>query len=209
MKNKNLIYCTLILLISVIYSCNNEDGYHSVMEKIEAEETPFHGNITSEELLAGKNLIQVTEGEHTFFIPTRKNQLRSYACTECHTKPVNQLSSNAMKRAHWDIKLNHANSETMDCKTCHNLDDMNNLNSLTGKSIDLNLSYKLCAQCHTTQFEDWKGGAHGKKVAGWAPPRASMNCVNCHNPHDPAFKSKLPVIFNTQKAIERNDGLDH
>jgi nitrate/TMAO reductase-like tetraheme cytochrome c subunit len=86
---------------------------------------------------------------------------------------------------------------------------MNNLNSLTAQSIDFNASYKVCAQCHSNQFEDWKGGAHGKKVAGWAPPRASMTCVNCHNPHNPGFEKRWPVQFNTQKAIERKEGLDH
>ncbi len=128
---------------------------------------------------------------------------------ECHSKPLTQMSGLDAQKAHWNIKLNHANSETMNCATCHNGEDMNNLKTLTGQKVDFNLSYKVCAQCHSGQFEDWKGGAHGKKVAGWAPPRASMTCVNCHDPHSPSFEKRLPVQFNTQKGIERKDGLDH
>ena len=109
----------------------------------------------------------------------------------------------ALQKAHWDRKVNHANENAMNCATCHNGKDMNNLNSLTGNTIDFNQSYQLCAQCHSSQFDDWKGGAHGKNIGGWAEPRAAMTCVNCHNPHTPQIASKWPVRFNTQKEKER------
>ena len=208
--NRNLTYSIIfILFVLVLSSCKKKGEYHSVTDKIEAEEKPYHGKLTSDELLADTELIKISEGDHTFLIPERKGQLKSYACIECHSKPVSQMKGLKSQKAHWDIKLNHANSETMNCNTCHNGNDMNTLKTLTGQNIDLNLSYKVCAQCHSSQFEDWKGGAHGKKIAGWAPPRASMTCVNCHNPHDPGFETRWPVQFNTQKVLERKDGLDH
>jgi hypothetical protein len=197
------------MLILVLSSCKKEGEYHSVSDKVEAEGKPYHGKLTSDELLAGTELIEITEGEHTFLIPEREGQIKSFACIECHIKPLSNMKGLNEKKAHWDIQLNHANGEIMNCITCHNADDMNSLNTLTGKNININLSHKVCAQCHSSQFEDWKGGAHGKKVAGWAPPRASMTCVNCHNPHDPSFDTRWPVQFNTQKAIEREEGLDH
>ncbi|WP_346882543.1 cytochrome c3 family protein [uncultured Algibacter sp.] len=209
MKNRNLKYYFLLILAITLFSCKEEGEYHSITDKIEAEQKPYHGKLTSEELLADTQLIKITEGEHIFLIPERKGQIKSFACIECHSKPLAQMRGLDGKKAHWDIKLNHANSETMNCATCHNPDDMNNLKTLTGQNVDLNLSYKVCAQCHSSQFEDWKGGAHGKKVAGWTPPRASMTCVNCHNPHSPSFETRWPVQFNTQKAIERKDDLDH
>lgn len=209
MKNRNAIYYFLILLTVLITSCKKEGKYHSITEKIEAEQKPYHGKLTSEELLADTELIKITEGEYTFLIPERKGKIKSYACIECHSKPLSQMKASNGKKAHWNMKLNHAKSETMNCTTCHNGADMNNLKTLTGKSVDLNFSYKVCAQCHSSQFEDWKGGAHGKKVAGWAPPRASMTCVNCHNPHSPSFGKRWPAKFNTQKAIERKEGLGH
>jgi formate-dependent nitrite reductase cytochrome c552 subunit len=209
MKNKTLTYYLLALFILGFYSCKEEGEYHSISDKIEAESKPYHGKLTSDPLLVDSELITITEGEHTFLIPERKGQIKSFACTECHTRPVAQMKNSDAQKAHWDIKLNHANSEVMNCATCHNGNDMNNLNALTGQNIDFNLSYKLCAQCHFSQFEDWKGGAHGKKVAGWAPPRASMTCVNCHNPHSPGFEKRWPVQFNTQTLEERKEGLDH
>lgn len=209
MKNKTLTYYLLALLILGFYSCKEEGEYHSISDKIEAESKPYHGKLTSDPLLVDSELITITEGEHTFLIPERKGQIKSFACTECHSRPVAQMKNMDAQKAHWDIKLNHANNEVMNCATCHNGNDMNNLNALTGQNIDFNLSYKLCAQCHFSQFEDWKGGAHGKKVAGWAPPRASMTCVNCHNPHSPGFEKRWPVQFNTQTLKERKEGLDH
>lgn len=199
-----------MLLFAVSFvSCKQDGEYHSITDKIEADQKPYHGGLSSEELLAGTELIQITEGEYTFLIPERKGQIKSYACVECHSKPLDEMTGANGQKAHWDIKINHAALETMDCATCHNPDNMNTLKSLTGVDIDINLSYKLCAQCHSKQFEDWKGGAHGKKVAGWAPPRASMTCVNCHNPHNPGFETRWPAQFNTQKVMERKDGLGH
>ncbi|MBR9855582.1 MAG: cytochrome C [Algicola sp.] len=209
MKNRNPIYYVMLFFAVSFASCKQEGEYHSITDKIEAHQKPYHGNLSSEELLVGTDLIQITEGEHTFLIPEQKGHIKSYACIECHSKPLNEMKGANGQKAHWDIKINHAAIETMDCATCHNPDNMNNLKSLTGTDIDYNLSYKLCAQCHSKQFEDWKGGAHGKKVAGWAPPRASMTCVNCHNPHNPGFETRWPAQFNTQKVEERKDGLGH
>ncbi len=180
-----------------------------ITDKIAAESKPYHGELSSDELLADIPLIKITEGKHTFLIPERKGQIQSFACIECHSKPVSQMKGLEKQKAHWNIKMSHANTDVMNCASCHNGKDMNTLHTLTRQPVDFNLSYKLCAQCHSDQFEDWKGGAHGKKVAGWTAPRASMTCVNCHNPHNPSFDKRWPVQFNTQKAVERNETLDH
>ena len=200
-------YLTLILCVSILFSCkNHEDEYHKINDKIEAKSKDYNGTpITSDKYIDHVETIEITEGEHTFLIPERKGQLQSYNCTECHTKPLTEMQKNneSYKKAHWNISLNHANENTMNCITCHNGKDMDNLHSLTGNQIDFNKSYILCSQCHTKQFDDWKGGAHGKRIGGWAPPRASLTCVNCHNPHKPHIESKWPVRFNTQVEKER------
>lgn len=203
-KILKLFVATAFFTLLFVSCKKHEDEYHSVMEKIEAESVNYHGtSLSSETYLEELKTIEITEGNHTFLIPERKSQIKSFACIECHSKPLNQLQTKDEKKAHWDISLNHADENTMNCATCHNPDNMDNLKSLTGNSIDFNKSYQLCSQCHTKQFEDWKGGAHGKRIAGWAPPRASMTCVNCHNPHDPHFESRWPASFNTQKLKER------
>ncbi len=193
----------ITMLLSV--SCKHKEGeYHSITDRIEMESKNYHGiDLSSDSFFEDIEMMEITEGEHTFLIPVRKGKIKGYACTECHSKPLSEMKGNEFKKAHWNLKMIHANKETMNCVTCHNSNNMDELTSITGKSIDLNNSYKLCSQCHTKQFEDWKGGAHGKRIGGWAPPRASMTCVNCHNPHQPAFDKKWPARFNTQKIKER------
>lgn len=208
MNNKNYILKIvglLLLLSSTLISCKNKEiEYHNVTDRIEAESKNFNGTtISSEKYLEDINTIEITVGNHNFLIPDRKSQIKSFACTECHSKPLKQIQTKDIKKAHWNIKLKHANENTMNCISCHNGNDMDNLKSITNKSIDFNKSYELCSQCHNKQFEDWKGGAHGKRIGGWAPPRASMTCVNCHNPHEPHFESRWPAVFNTQKVKER------
>ncbi len=190
----------------LLINCKHKEGeYHDVIEKIEAESKKYHDILMSSEAYIGDiETIEITEGDHTFLIPERKGQIKSYACIECHSKPLSDMQDDTpTRKAHWDIKVNHADENAMNCVTCHNGNDMNHLKSLTGREIDFNLSYKLCSQCHTSQFQDWKGGAHGKNIGGWAKPRAAMTCVNCHNPHQPQIESRWPVQFNSQKARER------
>lgn len=193
------------LLFGFVSSCKHSEGeYHSVTDKIEAESKNYNGvSVSSESFVGEIKTIEITEGDETFLIPERHSQIKSFKCTECHTKPLKDMRSKDIKRAHWDVKLNHADSNTMNCITCHDGSDMNHLKSLTGNNISFDKSYQLCSQCHTKQFQDWTGGAHGKRIGGWAPPRVSMTCVNCHNPHQPHFETRWPARFNTQKVKER------
>lgn len=206
-KHISLIkWASTIFFVFLVISCkHHEDEYHSVNDKIEAKSKDYHGtSITSDKYIDHIKTIEITEGDHTFLIPERKSSLQSYNCTECHSKPLSEMqTSESSKKAHWNISINHANQNTMNCITCHNGKNMDNLQSLTGNQIDFNNSYVVCSQCHQKQFKDWKGGAHGKRIGSWAPPRASMTCVNCHNPHDPHIASKWPARFNTEKVKER------
>ncbi|WP_369048924.1 cytochrome C [Tenacibaculum sp. UWU-22] len=196
-------YC--LVLTVLLASCkHNEEKYHSVTDKINAESKNYHGtSISSKKYIEDLKTVEINESGHTFLIPDRKSKIESYACTDCHTKPLAKMQSKEFKKAHWNIELKHADSLTMNCLTCHNGQDMNHLKSLTAESIDFNNSYKLCSQCHQKQYKDWLGGAHGKRIRSWAPPRISMTCVNCHNPHSPSLESRWPARFNTQKIKER------
>ena len=197
-------YCLLIAFLMTSCKHDKEHEYHSITDKIEAKSKNYKGIKTSSEtFIDGMNLLEVTENEITFLIPNRKDEIKSFKCTECHTKPLAKMQSKDIKKAHWNIKLDHADVNTMNCVTCHNGNNMDNLKSITGHDIDFNKSYKLCSQCHQKQYKDWTGGAHGKKIESWAKPRASMTCVNCHNPHSPSFETKWPARFNTQKVKER------
>ncbi len=203
----NYLYYRIVsfsLLLSLVFtSCKHdkEHEYHSITDKIEAESKKYKGISTTSHLyIDGLNLIEVTENEITFLIPTRKDKIKSYKCTECHTKPLAKMQSDDIKKAHWNLKLNHANANTMNCTTCHNGNNMDELISITGHKIDFDKSFNQCSQCHQKQYNDWAGGAHGKRIESWATPRASMTCVNCHNPHSPHFETKWPERFNSKKV---------
>ena len=198
-----------IIVVGCLFaiSCKHseEHKYHTVIDKIEVNTIEYTGDISSDIYNETIKKVTVEDGEHKFLIPERKSQIASYNCTECHTESLDKLSKHKVgeKAAHWNIKLSHAGNEIMNCTTCHNQKDFDNLKSLTDSPIDFNYSYKLCSQCHQQQFKDWKGGAHGKQLGGWAPPRVSNTCVNCHNPHNPKFEKRWPVRFNTQVEKER------
>lgn len=208
MKLKTISKTLIAILCLFVISCkhSNEHKYHTVTDKIEAESVSSDNiNVSSENFNETIKTVAVNEDGFEFLIPERKSQIASFNCTECHTKPIPQLKQEQVgeKAAHWNIKLEHAGLETMNCATCHTSNNMDNLHSLTNSEIDFNYSYKLCSQCHQKEFKDWKGGAHGKQLGGWAPPRVSNTCVNCHNPHKPQFEKRWPVRFNTQKVKER------
>lgn len=199
-KIKTSIKWILVLVALSFYSCGNHNEHHGVMEKVKMNDTSFKGvKTTSDRFTDHIKTIEITEGEHTFLIPERKSEIQSFECTSCHTEDLDQLQSPDGKRAHWDVSIHHANTDVMTCLTCHNSDNMNSLKSITGQPVDFNLSYKVCMQCHTTQFEDWKGGAHGKKLGGWSTPRVSNSCVNCHNPHSPSHEKKWPAWHSSKK----------
>ena len=152
----------------------------------------------------GLNRAEKKESNKQTFVLTRKPHLESFPCTNCHGEVPKKLTDGSQD-AHWNISLNHAGENVMNCNSCHDLKKPDNLISLTGSAIDFNHSYQLCAQCHSSQAKDWLGGAHGKRVMGWINPRTINNCMSCHNPHQPQIESRWPARLNTAKLIERNE----
>ncbi|MGH1364703.1 MAG: hypothetical protein ACRBF0_14165 [Calditrichia bacterium] len=140
--------------------------------------------------------VDVLSTNPKFYVSPQLATISSFPCNECHDRPLRQLTKLVdpeIQKAHWQIQLKHASTDAMDCQTCHNSEDMNTLVSLTGKKISLNHSYQQCAQCHSGQATDWIGGAHGKRVEGWIPPRIIKNCVQCHDPHQPGWEKRWPT----------------
>lgn len=206
-KIKGFLMLVVVCLFAISCIHTDEHKYHTLTDKIKAKSEGYTNvDVSSEKFNETLKTVLVKEGEFEFYIPERKSQITSYNCSECHTEPLENLQLKeglGGKKAHWDIKLVHADLNTMNCTTCHIGNEMDNLQSLTSNKIDFNYSYKLCSQCHQKEFKDWKGGAHGKQLGSWASPRVSNTCVNCHNPHNPSFEKRWPVRFNTQKVKER------
>lgn len=187
--------------------CSSSPGSHgvhapSVLEKLEHHNDSVHYAIGSDAVMDDFMRVLVKVHDTTsFYIPERTSLIKSFPCTNCHGKSLDEmkkgLGTEEERHAHWNIEIRHADAETMDCTTCHDENQVNSLRSIKGVEISYDESYKQCAQCHSTQFKDWVGGAHGKRLGGYVPPRTINSCVNCHNPHTPAFAKRWPVRLNT------------
>ena len=204
-RNQRLNWLILLLTLLVLSCGRNKKEYHGVIDKIESNSQVMvvdSGAINDR--FNPDELVKIADGEFSFFVQSRKNAMKNFECTECHTEPVSKLRGEGLgKKAHWDVVLVHAESKTMNCATCHSDNNMNELASITALTIDFDQSYQLCSQCHSKQGKEWLGGAHGKNLSGWKGPRISKQCVECHNPHQPAIASRWPSRYNSQMAKER------
>jgi hypothetical protein len=179
---------------------------HSVRHIIGKAQGPnANGGVSSEPQLVYLKRVKA-EGyaqQPEFFVAERAGGMEKFPCNKCHNKPMEQLrkAQQGKKAAHWEVKLVHAKAETMDCNTCHAKDDLNSLATLKQQKIDINHAYQLCAQCHSRQAADWAGGAHGKRLSGWAPPRVVSSCTGCHNPHKPKLEPRMPVLAGRSPEV--------
>lgn len=187
-----------ILLISgfLIMGCSSHGDSRSFLEKLEeSEPTNAAAYQNLQPTVDGPILIPVDRVANPFFIIARTGQMTKFPCANCHDKPLSHMKSTDSlgRKAHWELHLQHAPEPIMNCVVCHNEGDLNTLRTITGTKIDFDESYQLCQQCHSRQYTDWQGGAHGKRVGGWAPPRVMKLCVECHNPHQPRWDKRWPA----------------
>ena len=105
-------------------------------------------------------------------------------CATCHTDTTGPFPY---------IVLNHAEDQR-GCLDCHHPDDRDVLRLANGAKVPFGESYRLCGQCHGTQFRDWKRGLHGKRSGSWDGEKRYLLCVHCHrDPHAPAFPRMEPL----------------
>ena len=115
-----------------------------------------------------------------------------YPCTSCHMHRQTALTADRTSDAHQDVQPVHPKETGATCGTCHSADDVELLVLANGARASLDHAYRLCAQCHSPQVEAWSMGAHGKRFDGWAGRRVVMNCADCHDPHAPALRPRMP-----------------
>lgn len=153
-----------------------------------------------------KNTVKI----QPFRVVDRSSLLEKFPCSKCHRDGSIKFipGKSKLEKAHWNISLRHATDATMDCRTCHSSDDPSKLVLLKGSAVPLSRAYQVCAQCHFKQVEDWTGGAHGKRIGGWTPPRLVQTCTGCHDPHfpiDPKKKNRWPVIKSESSTHSESD----
>lgn len=124
------------------------------------------------------------------------------ACGTCHATRTPNRANRAtadLDEFHQGLVFRHGTST---CLSCHDGDDYDRLRLADGRPVEFVDVMTLCSQCHGPQFRDWQHGAHGGMSGYWdlsRGPRARNNCVDCHDPHAPAF----PMMRPTFKPIDR------
>lgn len=119
------------------------------------------------------------------------------ACNTCHaTRSPNRDAQLGQNLAAFHQKLNGAHGK-LSCVACHNADDgYASLRLADGKSLAYSEVMQLCAQCHGPQFRDYQHGAHGGMNGYWDLSRGERtrnNCIDCHHPHAPKFRTFMPA----------------
>lgn len=127
-----------------------------------------------------------------FAVPAPPFSEGIFPCMECHAEIPPNLERRPLETMHSDIVLHHDEKNRW-CLDCHDASDRNQLHLANGTLIPFTESYRLCGQCHGTQFRDWRSGIHGKRTGYWDGHKRYLLCVNCHNPHSPHFASLQPL----------------
>ena len=137
-------------------------------------------------------------GMETFYLLLRTEEaddLTHDPCSSCHQAQgaVGGRGAEAGRDVHQNIQPVHPELTGARCVTCHAAADPGRLALERGDTVSIDHAYQLCAQCHFSQVESWAKGAHGKRLVGWRGRRVVMGCADCHDPHDPAAKQRIPM----------------
>jgi hypothetical protein len=188
-----IVFCTLLFALSTTWiSCGSSNQGPAPAPPTSLENDPT-------ELLSLKSIatvpVQNISTQTPSFVTKRTDHITQYPCASCHTKPVAkpQREGISQRWSHLNIQLTHGQTTGLDCQSCHNYNNFEQLQLQNGKTTTFDHSYELCRQCHFQQANDWAGGAHGKRLAGWRGKRVINNCTDCHNPHAPAFDQRIPL----------------
>jgi hypothetical protein len=131
-------------------------------------------------------------GTRTFEIALRSDERTSFPCSSCHGARGTILRAERVADAHGNIQPVHPAESGATCATCHSASNVERLALSGGETASLDHSYRLCAQCHFAQVNDWAAGGHGKRLDGWRGRRVVMGCADCHDPHRPAVGQRIP-----------------
>lgn len=128
---------------------------------------------------------------------TQKGEVPNLVCTPCHgdgtlhmeaggdkekiTKPVGRCGAETCLQCHDQTKKcvsmhagKHANSEIVNCLSCHSIHS----SELRSRSLLAKKQLDLCAGCHQTQVASFRNKPYGHRIG-----RGGMECSTCHQPH--------------------------
>jgi len=119
------------------------------------------------------------------------------ACSSCHatTKPnIDTRTPEDLDQFHQGLKYVHGN---LTCLSCHNAMNYDALRLADSRPVEFSDVITLCSQCHGPQRRDYDMGLHGGMNGHWdltKGGRTRNTCINCHDPHAPAFPLVMPVL---------------
>lgn len=143
------------------------------------------------------------------------------ACATCHEGRTEEhqlpAEGGSVAGPHADLSLSHGD---LSCASCHHPDRYDQLRLADGTAVPMADAMRLCGQCHGPQRRDYDRGSHGGMRGYWdlsAGPRERNHCVDCHEPHAPAFPTFEPVFPPRDRYLGRdghgqgapNGGGDH
>lgn len=117
-----------------------------------------------------------------------------YRCSECHALMSSPPETDRPLTQHRQIHLDHGINNR--CFNCHLREDRNAFADYRGGPIPFDQPQYLCGKCHGPVYRDWTHGVHGRTEGYWNAslgPMKRRKCIECHDPHRPAFPSLKPA----------------
>ena len=116
-------------------------------------------------------------------------------CQTCHSlrdsKPL-PTSMASLKEFHSGKRFAHGE---LACAACHAEGQPPRLRLADGAHLEMAEAMQLCGQCHGQQLRNYEDGSHGGMKGYWDTTRGDRqrnHCVDCHDPHQPAFDQVRP-----------------
>lgn len=119
-------------------------------------------------------------------------------CANCHdlfrgAPPTLPSRAEEVGGPHAGLRFAHG---ALACRSCHEPSRYDGLRLATGEVLPMTEAIQLCRQCHGPQARDYDHGSHGGMRGHWdlsRGPRERNHCVDCHDPHSPAWGQFLPA----------------
>ncbi len=118
-----------------------------------------------------------------------------YKCAECHTDLGLSKKRGFPEAEHKKILAEFDHGLNTQCLSCHNRADRNSYIDHDGTALPSDNPSRLCAKCHGPTYREWQVGIHGRQNGYWDKKqgaRTKLVCVQCHDPHNPAFPLMKP-----------------
>ena len=126
--------------------------------------------------------------------PTARIAGLDMRCSECHSLFDSRRERQFDRQQHTHLVHDHGLNDR--CFNCHAYHDHNQLALYDDEMVGFEESTQLCAKCHGPTWRDWEQGMHGRTAGTWRSGderRVRLVCVQCHDPHAPAFPPMEPL----------------